>query len=186
MMGYRLWAALLGALLGPAPIAAEPVEAEPTEIEEPSPGRAVGHTVRGLDFHVWDEDPREAASWAYELSEAGGRSATGLGWWSLALETAARPALLSEALEAQLVASDEGRETAGAITPLGCVLCLLPSLDRTALITSWATSPSEPKRRALAGALSAPFEAVGRRSAIEHLEADSSSEVRRLARRARR
>jgi len=65
---------------------------------------------------------------------------------------------------------------------LGVLLCLLPSLDRTCLISAWATSPRESTRRALADALSRPFEAVGVRTALELLREDPSPEVRRLAR----
>ena len=65
---------------------------------------------------------------------------------------------------------------------LGLVLCLLPGLDRTCLISAWATSANEPTRRALARALAAPFEAVGVRAALEELQRDPSAEVRRLAR----
>lgn len=67
-------------------------------------------------------------------------------------------------------------------SPLGCMLCLLPGLDRTCLISAWATSPNEKTRRALARAPSAPFEAVGVRAVVDHLQADPSPEVRRLAR----
>ena len=64
---------------------------------------------------------------------------------------------------------------------LGVLLRSLPPLERTWLISSWATSANERTRRMLARALSAPVESVGARWALEHLRGDPSEEVRRLA-----
>jgi hypothetical protein len=100
----------------------------------------------------------------------------------IAERSSARPSFLTDEHEAKLATWSESSGSAAGISTLGCLLCLLPSLDRTALICSCATSASEETRRALARALAAPFEAVGLRPAIDHLQSDPSSEVRRLAR----
>src|SRR5262245_49455140 len=55
---------------------------------------------------------------------------------------------------------------------LGAVLRALPPLERTWLISSWATSESEPARRLLASALVEPLDAVGARWALDHLQRD--------------
>ena len=67
-------------------------------------------------------------------------------------------------------------------TPLGLLLCLLPSLDRTYLVSSLATSPDEQTRLALARALAAPFDALGVDFAIGQLKEDPSPDVARHAR----
>jgi hypothetical protein len=171
-------------MIGPAAVVSEPVDAEPAEVVEPPPGKSTGHVVQGLNFHVWSEDSREATDWALELLQAGGKTLELARWRSIAAKRAVLPSILTDEIEAELATWSEGPSGNRGISPLGCMLCLLPSLDRTALISSWATSSNEQTRRAVARALSAPFEAVGVRGAIDHLQADPSSQVRRLARNA--
>jgi len=65
---------------------------------------------------------------------------------------------------------------------LYAVLRALPPLEQTWLVSSWATSESEPLRRMLASALAEPLDGVGARWALEHLQRDPSAEVRRCAR----
>jgi hypothetical protein len=98
------------------------------------------------------------------------------------MTSAASPSIPDSQLEAELAAWIGAPEGVPEASSLGSLLCLLPSLDRTCVIASLATSSNESARRALAEALSAPFEAVGVRGALEHLQADPSPEVRRLAR----
>jgi hypothetical protein len=171
-----LRAAVMGFLLGPAPLPAEPaeVEIEPDRFAAAGP---TGRAERGARFYVWDEDEIEAATWATELR---GSAPEEDGWRSLAASSAAMPAMLTRDLEAVLARGIDS--ASGSASPLGALLCLLPGLDRTCLVSSWATSPDERLRIALARALAAPFEAVGVRSAIDQLQRDPSPEVRRLAR----
>ena len=65
---------------------------------------------------------------------------------------------------------------------LSAVLRALPPLEQTWLVSSWAASPNEPTRRMLASALAEPFDGVGARWALEHLQRDPNAEVRRRAR----
>ncbi len=176
----RTWlrALILGAVIGPAGTSAEPA----AEVDDPATDESVGHVVAGLGFHVWEEDAREAAEWAAELVQAGGETLEAARWRRIAAKSAVLPPILNDDLDTELAARSGPAAGDGSLSPLGCMLCLLPSLDRTALISSWATSTEEPTRRALARALGAPFEAVGVRGAIEHLQGDPSAEVRRLAR----
>jgi hypothetical protein len=141
-----------------------------------------GHVLSGPNFHVWDEDWRAAAGWAAELVQAGADRSELARWRGIAAASAAQPSILTDELEAELASRSSASAGELGTSTLGCVLCLLPSLDRTCLIAAWATSSSEPTRRALARALSAPFDAVGVRSAIAQLRSDPSREVRRLAR----
>lgn len=176
-------AAVLGVVLGPTPVAAEPVDAvELPEGEHVSGAGTAGHAVRGPNFYVWDEDPREAAEWAGELLESGGRTIDPARWRAIAARSAALPAVLTNDQEAELTAWLETSAADPRLSSLGLLLCLLPSLDRTCLISSWATSPNERTRRALANALAAPFEAVGVPDVLQHLQEDASPEVRRIAR----
>jgi hypothetical protein len=168
---------IVGTLIGPAPVLAEP-----DEVEDPASERVVGHVARGDRYHVWDEDPREVADWTLLLGRPESEAADLRRWRSISAQSAALRPFLTDDIEAQLEASSRRSDDgATAISPLGHLLCLLPSLDRTALIAAWATSPSEETRRTLARALSAPFDAVGLRSAIDHLAQDPSPEIRRLA-----
>lgn len=64
-----LRAIVLGTIIGPAPILAEPIDAAET-----SARRAIGLAVQGVNFHVWDEESREAMDWAGELIRAGGKT----------------------------------------------------------------------------------------------------------------
>ena len=64
---------------------------------------------------------------------------------------------------------------------LNAVLRALPPLEQTWLVSSWATSSSEPMRRMLASALAEPVDGVGARWALDHLKRDPSPEVRRRA-----
>jgi hypothetical protein len=178
---------LLGPMIGPAPFPAEAAPADLTEAElaDSEASRSdnvIGHTIRGLDFHVWDDVPQEATNWAAELLGAGAGRLEEARWRSIARRSATLPPALSDGFEAQLRLW--ARATAGPSDPsaLGCILCLLPSLDRTVLISSWATSPDASVRLALARALSAPFEAVGVPSALRELQGDPRAEIRRAAR----
>lgn len=134
---------LLGLMIGPVPLAVDAGDADAAEAER-APVAPTGHVVRGENFYVWDEDAREAASWAEEL---GGATA----------------------------------ERAGG-GDLGALLRGLSQLERTWLITSWATSDDEPTRCRLASALAGPIDGVGTRWVLEHLQRDPSAEVRRRAR----
>jgi hypothetical protein len=178
-----LRAALLGLVIGPAPAAVEPGAAKPLEAERLAAGKTAGHAVPGSGFYVWDEDAREAEEWALELLErSAGEVDQSAPWRVIAARTAARPSLLMDEDESKLAAGIEGSSWEGGISPLGLLLCLLPSLDRTCLISSCAASSHEPMRLALARALAAPFEAVGVRAVLDHLQNDPSAEVRRSAR----
>lgn len=176
-----LRAALLGLVIGPAPAGVEAGAAEPLEAERPSAGKAAGHTIRGPGFYVWEEDAREAEEWALELGCSAGEVDESAPWRAIAARTAAGPSTLRDG-ELELAAGIEASAGEAGLSPLGLLLCLLPSLDRTCLISSCATSSHEPTRLALARALAAPFEAVGVRGALEHLRNDPSAEVRRWAR----
>jgi hypothetical protein len=66
----------------------------------------------------------------------------------------------------------------GASDAIGSVLSAARPLDRTRLVSAWATSPREAQRLALARGFAHPFEAVGLRTAMEHLAQDASSRVR--------
>jgi hypothetical protein len=134
---------LLGLLLGPAPWVTDVAEADPAEADRAMIGTRSGHAIRGENFYVWDEDPREASVRAQEL---GG--------------TEGEPAHVSE---------------------LRAVLRTVGPLERTWLITSWATSADESIRLMLASALAAPLDVIGGRWALEHLRSDPSAEVRRRA-----
>lgn len=173
--------AMLGLLVGPAPVMADPrVAAEPLEAD-PIVDGASGRSIRGAGFHVWDEDPREATGWALDLQRVVSDGIESAQWRTLAARAAvARPVLTNDD-EIDLL-SWTGAPGSSGISPLGILLCLLPSLDRTLLVSSWATSPDDRTRGELARALSAPFDAVGVRSAIDHLQQDTSAEVRRLTR----
>jgi hypothetical protein len=172
---------MLGFVIGPAPLPADPADAEPAEGERRSLALPSGYAVRGLNVYVWDEDAREAGDWAAELLHSHGETAESAQWRTVAAKSASLSPLLTRESEVEFVMRLDGSAGAG-ISPLGCLLCLLPSLDRTCLISSWATSSNEQTRGAVARALSAPFEAVGVRAVIEHLQVDPSAEVRRLAR----
>jgi hypothetical protein len=153
-------------------------------VEQVALDRLGGHAVRGPRFLVWDEDAREAKAWATELAESARPPRQAAYWRTVAAKSAAEPAMLDEAHEAEVASWIRTACAEGRVVPLGMLLCLLPSLDRTQLVSTWATSADEPTRRALALALSAPFEAVGVRTALEMLQRDPSPEIRRLARRA--
>lgn len=182
-----LRALLLGVLIGPTPFApdaperTELADAEPLGSERTAPDPAFGHAVRGLNFYVWEEHREEASGWAADLLLAGGLGADSAHWRAVAAARAAGPPVLTDDSEAELGAWAEAAGAAHS-APLGPLLCLLPCIDRTRLVASWATSPSERVRGALADALSTPFEAVGVRGALEHLQEDPSADVRRLAR----
>jgi hypothetical protein len=179
----RSWlrAAILGFLIGQAPDAAEASELDASELEARDSPRRSGHAVSGVQFHVWDEDAESATGWAAELVRAGADRLERARWRAIAAASAAAPPILTDEIEADLAVRSAAPTHELGISTLGCVVCLLPSLDRTWLISSWATSPRQPIRCALARALSAPFDAVGVASAITHLQADPSAEVRRLA-----
>jgi hypothetical protein len=175
-----LRAAIVGLLLGPAaPVAdvgAEPVEPEDSSAESPE-GLAEEVTAS-----TEDEESEAAVGWAVDQLTAGGILTDPLRWRDLAEQSAAQPPLLTDDLEAELAAWAESAPGDSGISPLGGILCLLPSLDRTVVVATWATSSDEATRRALARALAAPFDAVGVRGALEQLQADPSPEIRRLAR----
>lgn len=187
-----LRAAILGVLIGPVPADAEPGETEPRIGGfDAAPAIALpGRAIRGPDFYVWDEDPREASDWARELlddwaselldAHAGAFGAPGLE--ALAARAAARAPLLSGDFDDALMDWVATAGEASRPSSLGLLLCLMPALDRTCLISSWAVSPDERVRVALAGALATPFDAVGVGGALERLLDDPSAEVRSLAR----
>jgi hypothetical protein len=184
-----LRAAILGFLIGPAPLPDDVADADPPEAELQSIGRPSGHTARGVNFYVWDEDSREAVDWALELGESVGQVIeSGRGPSPRRIAPSQGSSLTREAGNAALgvATSPPASAETGVVLPLGLLLGLLPSVDRTCLVTSWATSSDDQTRRALALALSAPFDAVGVRWAIEHLQEDSNSEIRELARSAAR
>jgi hypothetical protein len=178
---------ILGLLVGPAPppVAAEPIAfdtSEPVDCEAPEDRRVGGRSFASAEFLVWDEDVREARAWAQELAGLGLAAHESSGWSDVARRTAAHASILDDEIEEEIAAWSRGSDGDDAIGPLGCVLCLLPSLDRTYLVSAWATSPDPRLRRDLARALAAPFEATGVRSAIDHLCDDTNVEVRTLAR----
>ena len=177
-----LRAVMLGLMIGPAPADAEPGSPESAEAEGLSPDKAVGHAVRGARFHVWDEDAREAEDWALELRRSTAETVESARWRVIAARAAAGSSIPTGEEEADPVAWLDASGARAGLSPLGIMLCLLPSLDRTYLISSLATSSHEPTRLALARALAAPFEAVGALEALEHLQRDASADVRRSAR----
>jgi len=178
-----LFAAILGFIIGAAPAVAEPESDDAFEAEEPLSQEEVDpRTVRGSNFYVWDEDSREAESWGRELRISAGDTPAAAGWARIAARMAARPPLLTDEDEREIAAELESSAARAGISPLGLVLCMLPSLDRTCLISSCATSSHDQTRVALARALAAPFDAVGVRGALDHLQNDRSAEVRKWAR----
>jgi hypothetical protein len=62
---------------------------------------------------------------------------------------------------------------------IGSILAAASRLDRTRLLSEWATSRRSGLRVALARAFSVPFDAVGRSTAMRVLALDPSTEVRR-------
>jgi len=175
--------AILGLMIGSLPASEEP-DLECSDADQVVPGRPIGRVIRGVNFHVWDEDTREAITWAGDLLQAGGETVGVAPWRELAARTAALPPVLANLgpeIEMQL-ATSAGATGSSDLSPLGVLLCLLPSLDRTCLIASWATSPNHEVRLALASALAAPFEAVGVPTVLEQLQDDPSAEVQELAR----
>lgn len=176
-----LSAVVAGFLIGPAPIAAEPDDDEPIGSEDVARRKMIGHAVQGIDFYVWDEDSTEAAAWALALAQSPGERTRTIRWRAIAARTAALPSVSVSEQELAFAARADEHE-GSSLTALGLVLCLLPSLDRTYVISSWATSPDEHVRRTLARALAAPFEALGVDCAIGHLQEDPNAEVARLAR----
>ncbi|HKJ24354.1 MAG TPA: hypothetical protein VKB65_05985 [Myxococcota bacterium] len=172
---------LIGLVLGPAPANADPVQ-DPVESEDSSARRiAGGQSVSGADFLVWDEDAHEAEAWAAELVHGFDGADPPSGWGAVARRTAGLPLVLTDEIAEEMAAWSEASEDDAAFAGLGHVLCLLPSLDRTYLVSSWATSPNTRLRRDLARALAIPFEAAGVRSVLDHLQHDPSEEVRVLA-----
>lgn len=178
-----LRAAILGALIGPAPAAADAAD---LDLDGPDADRIdealQGGALSGPHFYVWEEDVREARDWARELRIADLREPAWAHWRDAAASRAGQAPILTDALERDLERWLEGASPEAAATGLGFLLCLLPELDRTCLVSAWATSPCESTRRALAGALAAPFDALGVREAIRQLAIDASDDVRRLAR----
>lgn len=177
-----LRALVLGLWLGPA----SPVEAADLEI---AASWAVDPSVRR-----WDGDPAgravpgaadparpDEAAWVAELRRWQGTAGERDHWRTLAARTAAQPSMLTDEIETEIASWRGIASPERSITPLGCALCLLPSLDRTALVSSWAVSPDAPTRAALARALAAPFDAVGVRAALDQLQTDALPEIRRLA-----
>jgi hypothetical protein len=75
------------------------------------------------------------------------------------------------------------REAARA---LGACLSRTTPLERTQILAQWSLAPEREVRLALARSLSAPFEAVGRGTALAVLLSDPSPAVRRAARQAGR
>jgi hypothetical protein len=179
---------VLGFLLGPLPSADEIRDVDVTEADsvgvevEVEVDAAQGHVASGTHFHVWEEDAREGRDWVVELRQADDVSDEAVRWRTVAATSAALTPILTDEIEADLTDSIETSSEIAGLPPLGCILCALSSLDRTCLVSVWATSPDERVRRAVAAALSAPFEAVGVRGAITWLKSDPSAEVRRLAR----
>ena len=186
MRWRRRWswisAAVMGFLIGPAPVTADPdddpIETERTE--EPTTGHAIG----GISFYVWDEDSGAADEWAFTLAQSSHERTRWARWRAIAESTAVLPSARvgeHELAFAMRVAALGGRSE---LTPLGRWLCTLPTLDRTYLIASLATSSDEAIRLALARALAAPFRSVGVDGAIGYLREDSSPEIARQAGRA--
>jgi len=68
----------------------------------------------------------------------------------------------------------------------GALLAGLSPLDRTRLVTLWATSPCVGRRLALARSFSSSVAAVGLRTAMDHLSRDGSAQVRSSIERAAR
>jgi hypothetical protein len=178
-----LWlrALVLGLSIGPTGVAAEPPDEDLLGTERASLRSPTGHAVQGPGFHVWEEDAREADAWADELMKVRGTSLERERWRLIAAGTASGPTIPLDSIEAGVTAWSDSGIAGPQLSPLGRLLCLLPSLDRTSLVASWATSPTAATRLMLARALAAPFDAVGVRGAIEHLQADPSPAVRRLA-----
>ena len=176
-----LAALAMGFLIGPSSVPADlDDDDDPIETERDFPETS-GGAVRGSDFYVWDEDVREAEEWALTLAQSG-EPARSARWRAIAARTAAMPsASLTDHELAFAMRVAETCEGSG-LTPLGLLLCLLPGLDRTYLISSMATSPDVRIRLAVARALAAPFQALGARETIRHLEEDRSPDVARQAR----
>lgn len=140
-------------------------------------GDAAGRALPGAA----DPTRPDEAAWLAELRRWQGTAKEREHWRMLAARTAAQPPLLTDEIEAEIASWRGIVSPERSLTPLGCALCLLPSLDRTALVSSWAVSPDAPTREALARALAAPFDAVGVRAALDQLRSDAVPEVRRLA-----
>jgi hypothetical protein len=66
MSGWALLGGLLSLLSGPLP---DPFDAQRDVTETPAAEEgATGYSIDGDGFYVWDEDQREAESWAVELA----------------------------------------------------------------------------------------------------------------------
>lgn len=179
MLGAWLRAILAALVVGPSPLSDNAVDAF-ADNDETADERSFGHTVRGPGFHVWEEDAREAHDWSADLlrsTQSEGETAI---WRDVAIRMAARPAIRMEP-DADLALGLAAAAGEAGMPALGLLLCLMPSLDRTCLISSCATSADERTRLALAHALFAPFDAVGVQAALDHLQRDPSQEVRRAA-----
>src|SRR4030095_9461238 len=120
--------------------------------EEIARRKMIGHAVRGIDFYVWDEDSAEAGAWALALAQSPGERSRTTRGRAIAPRTAALPPVSVSEQELAFAARADEHECS-SLTALGLVLCLLPSLDRTYVISSWATSPHEPVQRTLGRAI---------------------------------
>lgn len=176
-----LGAVVMGFVIGPGQVAAEPDDGEAIETERGWP-KTSGRAVGGIHFYVWDEDPRAAEEWALTLAQSPGEPTRLARWRAVAERTAVLPSVSVSEHELAFATRVADACEGSGLTPLGLVLCLLPSLDRTYLISSLATSSDEQVRLALARALAAPFQALGVDWAIGHLEEDPSADVARQAR----
>ena len=173
-----LGAVVMGLLIGPGAIAAE-IETERDESE------AGGFAVGGIEFYVWDEDAEAAEEWALALAQSPREQGRVRRWRAIAEQTAVMTPVAVGERALAIAARFSDLSAAGdepGLTSLGVLLCLLPSLDRTYLVSSLATSPDEKARLALAHALAAPFDALGVDVAISQLKQDPSPEVARHAR----
>jgi hypothetical protein len=90
----------------------------------------------------------------------------------------------SEALLEGLARDRDPRVVRALGAALGSVLVQLAPLERSYLVSSWATADHEGLRFALAFALAWPIESVGVRSALQELKHDRSTDVRTAAARA--
>lgn len=183
MKWFWLRAAMLGILIGPTPFPPDAAGAAGMpDSDRYALRRTGGQAFHGPGFYVWDEDAREAADWARALRQSVARAGDLADWRRVAASAVALPSVLTRQEEAELETWAQDASEADGLAPLGVLLCLLPSLDRTCLVSTWATSPDARTRRALARALAAPFEAIGVDAALEHLQADPDPRTRRLAR----
>src|SRR5262245_53701159 len=119
-----LGAVVIGLLLGPGPVTADPDDDDPVETERHWP-RTTGRALQGVNFYVWDEDPRVVEEWALALAYSPGEQRRSARWRAIAERTAALPSVSVTEHELAFATRVADRCEGPGLTPLGLLLCLL-------------------------------------------------------------